>query len=496
MFTNINIIDSIQDLTYSYIIEYEKTENIGSNKIPYILGESINKDTHIDDVIFCEPYTKYINHYNDWISIQNNNGIKDYLPDTYRRSKIRLYFPNFSADIYNTGLKYALTVNTWIKGKCIILASIIISRVDVLACNTVKTFLNQKYYEMFEIDIIDPIDILYHNDWKEFRENISNSSKSGDSVLYISLHPIIEGENGYIKANNLTGGQNSIQLIKNPKEFLSLNIKSNTNNCLGEDEPAIIFEPKFNSLYDDFISYLEQNYNLQDIKFQYGLAIGNEENLYANLSSEITEEIGYKFKKSDIYKSSKNFTSWDGYQEGMFIIGSLNIYDENNEKLLYILSNKLPFTPDLFKYFVNSEDFKIFDKTINNIDLNNLDMEQYNINVVNKIENKIIQYTTPTNDSKKNIIQPIFYKTSDSSDIIVYGQVVHTISINLDNYKSKVTTFVLKLGDANFTEIGRTNQGVLFKIDGKKIQNIELSGTYFILNEKFELVTTGKYTKI
>ena len=45
----------------------------------------------------------------------------------------------------------------------------------------------------------------------------------------------------------------------------------------------------------------------------------------------------------------------------------------------------------------------------------------------------------------------------------------------------------------DFIEIGRTDSTIIFRIDGTKLPHDVDEGTYFILNEKFETVTSGKY---
>ena len=69
------------------------------------------------------------------------------------------------------------------------------------------------------------------------------------------------------------------------------------------------------------------------------------------------------------------------------------------------------------------------------------------------------------------------------------------------NYKSKVNKFILqidvKVEDTyerfRFEQIGANSYGILFKITGNKIPKSAIKGTYYILNEDFELITTGNY---
>ena len=95
-------------------------------------------------------------------------------------------------------------------------------------------------------------------------------------------------------------------------------------------------------------------------------------------------------------------------------------------------------------------------------------------------------------DYKANIVKPVFVKVQEADSISLHRSVIENIVINLDKYKNKVDAFILKIGDANYYEIGRINTGIIFKIVGTSLP--QENGLYYILNEDGELVTTGKYT--
>jgi hypothetical protein len=61
--------------------------------------------------------------------------------------------------------------------------------------------------------------------------------------------------------------------------------------------------------------------------------------------------------------------------------------------------------------------------------------------------------------------------------------VTENIALNLDEYKNKVDIFYLNINGTLFQEIGRTNQGIIFKIIGQKIDKSIKSGNYYILNQ-------------
>ena len=161
------------------------------------------------------------------------------------------------------------------------------------------------------------------------------------------------------------------------------------------------------------------------------------------------------------------------------------IIQKNNEDILVLLSNKIYITQEIFKYLMN--------ENIRKINLENVDMNTNNFNIVNIIENKIVTLERP-NEYKSNIVKPVFVKVQEADNIRIHKSVTENICINLDAYKNKVSSFVLKIGNTNFYEIGRINSGIVFKVIGTNIQLD--NGYYYILNNEGELVTTGKFTTI
>ena len=67
------------------------------------------------------------------------------------------------------------------------------------------------------------------------------------------------------------------------------------------------------------------------------------------------------------------------------------------------------------------------------------------------------------------------------------------ICINLNQFKAKVDRFILQIENTNFVEIGRIASGVIFKIIGTSLPGDLTEGTYYILNEDGEGITTGQY---
>lgn len=121
------------------------------------------------------------------------------------------------------------------------------------------------------------------------------------------------------------------------------------------------------------------------------------------------------------------------------------------------------------------------------------DMKIISPRIMEKTIQKVVTMTSQT-DSKANIIQPVFFRARELAHILIHPEVTENISINLDAYKSQVTQFYIKVEGVAFPEIGRTEGGVIFKVQGSLLPGSKTAGTYYILNERAELITTGKYT--
>lgn len=113
--------------------------------------------------------------------------------------------------------------------------------------------------------------------------------------------------------------------------------------------------------------------------------------------------------------------------------------------------------------------------------------------IINKIVNKTI-ISKSRSDSKANIIQPVFYRTRDIGSIVIHPEVTENIAINLDAYKSSVDTFILRISGVDFREIGRTSDGVVFRVEGSSLPTKIAEGVAYILNNEGVLVTKGTYT--
>lgn len=471
-YININI--NSENDSFKYIIEYDDDPQYMDLSIPYT--KYMNRvDVLTGDVVRIENNWVPINK---WVEDKNVDNIL--LNNPCNTSKIRIYFPDYSVDTYKH-TKYAITFNTWINGIFIYLGSYILDRNDSLA--TVKKINNEKYHEYIELNIIDAWDIAYSDNWKEFREIICGENNGTNKILNntgaqlnVSLYPVEYVDDNYVKLSDYVGGQNSINISNIKTDYLKLNLTSGFNN-----DGELYFKNSliFNKIYNDNIKeYILETYDKSLSNIKYNIIIKDKNNLYKFL-----EKISLNTSET-FNKNLFNYNEWNEWEEGLVIMGSASFLNDSGEEIIYILSNEIPLTQDIFKYMIISE--------INKINLDDINMNKYEINAINKNINNIIRVNKP-DSSKNNISQPIFFKTRDLNNLIIHPNVIENICLNLDTYKSRVKTFYLQIGNSVFKQIGSNGYGILFKINGNQLEKGISEGIYHILNEDYELVSSGKY---
>ena len=468
---------------FSYLIEY-----INGNDMTD--GQYIKWQSDKNNIYVLDNDTKYIRKFNEWYNIDLSVMNNDYIPYRVDTSKIRIYIPNHSVDAYKKNVKYILTANTWVNGKNINLGSTVFNRIDTLAADKIINNGNNQYYEYFDMDIVDPYNIIYSDDWDTFRKIICNEPSNVNNtgaLLNVSLYIVEENDNKYIITDDFIGGYTTFNICNESTEFLQVKL-TQSFEPLGWK-----FDLIMNSQYDWLLTYLNETYgiNVSHNDITYEIVLQSNDSIIPGpimKYNDISQIMSWENIKSNKVQERQGFynvfKSWDNFEEGWFIVGSLNV-TKNNEEIISVVSNKIPLTQEVFKYFVDSK------RKLNKF-INPSDMEIINYNVINKIENTVVQLERPDN-SKSNIIQPIFFKVKDTEKLTLNPDVTENICINLDDYKSKVKLFKLQIEGCIFEQIGVNQYGVLFKVIGTALPNKITEGTYYILNEDYVLVTTGKY---
>jgi len=182
--------------------------------------------------------------------------------------------------------------------------------------------------------------------------------------------------------------------------------------------------------------------------------------------------------------TSLQFKNHYQFKQDLRLVGVLHVEIETSGERMHldIKSNPYPLTEEFYARLISG--------THENIDITDMNVNKPRI--INKSIQNVVTMTSQS-DSKANIIQPVFFRSRELAQIIVHPAVTENICINLDAYKSQVERFYIKIEGVVFAEIGRTESGVIFKVKGNLLPNALQAGTYYILNEDTDLVTTGKY---
>lgn len=392
---------------------------------------------------------------------------KNWVPLWNVKSKsatIRICFPEFSVETYSENSDYVLDVYTFIANYKLDLGSYRLNRKDSLAI-TPFTYQGNIYYECIDIKIPDAQEIIYGNSWSNVRKTIKDNIdyNNDSSTLLFSLHAVDSVHDKLIKKNLYEGGQNAINISKNSSDYL--------RTSLALDDKFHI-NIHFNPAYDTIEEYMLETYGWSNLEVIHMLTVDNG-NVAPILESR-TNDFSLSGKLKEL------FSDWSKWKLGMKFVSKTILRYNDNEMILS--SNPLPISMDIFSKLILSEKIKLPDE-----------MNINNLHITNKVESSSIHYDIPEN-SKSNIIIPIFYRVRDLGHVVIHPQVNENICINLDAYKSKVDYFVLQIEGMKFKEIGTVPSGTIFKVIGSSLPQSSIAGTFYILDHNGDLVTTGKYT--
>lgn len=419
---------------------------------------------------------------NCWYAIDGEGSV-EYLPEHgINISSLNLYFPQYSVDTYDKTL-YALEIYTYINGIKVTLGHYLINRYNALACNKEIAIKNNRFYEYVNVPFVDPWYLTYSDDWADFRSEVCGEPQginNTGTLLHVMLTPISKTstENEYERTAEYVGGYNCLILSNEVNDYMGNNL-----SIVRGANYTILSKLLFNDTYEDNIElYLQEVYGLdtENLHTTFELIVKDDENIYSYASYESEGlEVSHSFSKNDIA-----FTSWNEFGPGMFLCASVTILNSDNEILLSLVSNELPLTQEEYS--------KIICKDIDYINIDEINMNNYTINAVNKIRKEVISVNRP-DDYKANIIKPIFVRTMPAERIVVHPGVEENLVLNLDSYKNYSKMFYIRIEGIDFVETARTIYGVVFNIIGSKLPQENTTGVYYILDEDKELVTTGSY---
>lgn len=466
---NINL--KYDDREFIYLIEY-KDNDIDSYNFEYkAVGNAI---------IFNNGQLK--SDLNKW-KLKDESGSWKNLK--LKSSKINIYFPDYSIETYKNGGKYVIDINTYIADTYISLGSFLINRMDSVAPSKTTKYLDQEYHEMVELEIPSPYDLTYSNSASLFRSALKGEEDYNDDCtnLIVTINPVNKIGEEYVVKNECSGGQNSVLISHNKSDYLHTELSYNNKQ--------LNLTINYNKVYNNLSNYLRDTYKWgsKSIYIKNDLRIisaseGITERQYINATLSGNYIIDIKNHPIYVY-----LNDWRKYKDGMSFVCFTHVFvggtDEENHRLC-IGSNTIPITPELFsKLLIDNIDIpeaikKEIDDTMKIEILNTIDYDK-------SVQKHVCNYT------KSNRIIPIFYKVKDLGNLVIHPEVTENICINLDAYKSKVSSFILQIEGIKFSEFGVTNTGTIFKVIGERLPRVNSTGTYYILNQDHELVVSGKY---
>lgn len=255
---------------------------------------------------------------------------------------------------------------------------------------------------------------------------------------------------------------------------------------LVDNQIHIVWDRGLGATKDQLIDSIKQYYNPRaEVRLAAEVVVMDENDIYWHSDKFQDNDYAFVFDLSG-WPFHNNFQ----WKDDLRISSILHIELVMGEHVMHIdiRSNPFPLTQERFARLLQAASGGITKIKIKALE----DMVISKPRIINKTIQKVVEMTSQT-DSKANIIQPVFFRVRDVAGIIVHPEVTENICVNLDAYKSQVERFYIKIEGASFPEIGRTESGIIFKVRGNLLPGKLEAGTYYILNQDAELVTTGKY---
>ncbi len=366
-----------------------------------------------------------------------------------------LYVPDYNPEAYGQRCGYRLNISTWI---------------------TRGYKSEQRIIKTLDFDARDFEAIpLFRYNGHTYRQAVQiRIQETNDKSHYVELLPLIYGTDE-INAN--FDGAQGIELGE--LSDLDINIAHRADN--GSFQMRVI--PNQNNL----IQYIKQCYGGMiepEVRVSCEMALVNESDMYWVQKDRPYSKVTGSFT-FELNKSTDWFFNWQHqYIKDLEFVAIMHIVVTADEHEMHvdIRSNPYPLTEQVYA--------EILKQNENTIDISEMVVQKPRI--INKTVQKTVIMNSQT-DSKSNIIQPVFFRSRDLAQIIVHPEVTENICINLDAYKSQVERFYIKIEGIAFEEIGRVESGIIFKVKGNLLPGERGVGTYYILNENADLVTTGKY---
>ncbi len=541
---------SKDDKTFRYLIDVDDTVSATNGSYGAYGVDILNENGTIQILNQTRRLNNIVRDVNIW-KIYNVTHDNYYIPNSVVQKKVRLYIPTYSIErLYDdkfvdgvdlSGLRYIVTAYTYINGYEVIVGSYIFSPGDTIASPKVFNYKGNEYRSMIEFNIIDPATLTYSDDWAQFRQDFCEEpagTNNTGSVLNFDLHIVSKFEDGWIESVEFKGCSNGLAFNRYTNDIM--------HSTLTFDNGATM-ELLFNEEYgNDLWTYMQETYGVDGgCVVIYELLIRDKDNVYLappvaaqvitdpwidlwqintgggeliynrdgsdtrevrstrivennRIHPDIPEPPYHKFTRRDFFQDTT--LDWNWYKDGLVLQGCIYLFKpdvdysdfetlmEEEVPVMEFLTNEIPITREIFKFLLPLENELGLEK----INFDYIDMQEYNVHVVNKIHKEVININRP-DDYKANILKPVFIRSVDLKNITIHPQVTENISFNLNRYKSVVNLFYIRIEGVDFIESGRTDSTVVFRVDGSRLPNEITEGKFFILNENFEAITSGNY---
>lgn len=390
-----------------------------------------------------------------------------YLGQYNGEPKFVMYWPDYNPGSFGFAITYRITISHWEGPYEHVDIDQIIYPGDTVAMVPFR-------YEDNTYNEFSPINwevSLEGEDWPELE------IPQERTWYYISIKPWIGDIETGRPDRGFTGSQAAFNILND----FNLSLDANEMNT---ELTIRAFQGKQEMSMEELLQEIQAIYKKDDVRVKSTIYIADPENVYGKIdvSGNTCPNPSVDRWSSIVTPKPEDFFS--KWYDSMRIFGWLKFYrvvDGEEVMLIGYRTNMVPVTQKMWCFWMAGSEIEEGDFNMSNFP-----------RTINKTIQQVTNIST-SGDSKAGIVQPVFVRVRDLANIVVHPAVVENIVINLDAYKSSCSRFMIRIEGATFHEIGRIAGGVVFNVNGNMLRGTISEGTYYILDQDANLVTTGKY---
>ena len=231
----INILDG-RDRKFPYLVESKEDHSIlVPNPFKVLDTKQTEKLIGKGTIVISDGLDTLYRSTNTWQvgSFSEETGVE--FPDNIYNRTITVIVPDSNPSVYTDRLGYAVDVVTRIGLTKIVLASKIYTSAELLSLSRPFQEAGYDYHQYITIDILDPWDLCYSDEYSHFREMYcyeTEYTNNCGALIDIEITPVEKNstDDGWIPTDRYSPGRNLILLSERDSDYMTLNLEETHKN--------------------------------------------------------------------------------------------------------------------------------------------------------------------------------------------------------------------------------------------------------------------------